>query len=130
MTCPASSHTSSALSSGVSLRVRSGQGRAVQFHDVKIHFANVGVQDVQLRKVVQAGQRTRVIDLKGDDRTIEKIVMVYDAKPLAATKAPLYSSTACDRRYASSALVVFAPEGSYSEGPSPARVSCGTGGRP
>ena len=56
------------------------KGRAIQFHDVKIHFANGDVQDVQLRNVVQAGKWTRAIDLQGGKRGIEKIVMTYDAQ--------------------------------------------------
>ena len=56
------------------------KGRAIQFHDVKIHFANGDVQDVQLRNVVQAGKWTRAIDLRGGKRGIEKIVMTYDAQ--------------------------------------------------
>ena len=56
------------------------KGRAIQFHDVKIHFANGDVQDVQLRNVVQAGKWTRAIDLHGGKRGIEKIVMTYDAQ--------------------------------------------------
>ncbi len=56
------------------------KGRAIQFHDVKIHFANGDVQDVELRNVVQAGKWTRAIDLRGGKRGIEKIVMTYDAQ--------------------------------------------------
>ena len=56
------------------------KGRAIQFHDMKIHFANGDVQDVQLRSVVRAGQWTRAIDLQGGNRAIEKIVMTYDAQ--------------------------------------------------
>ena len=59
---------------------RGAKRRAVQFHDVKIHFANGDVQDVPVRKVVKAGQWTREIDLQGDQRAIEKIVMLYDAQ--------------------------------------------------
>ena len=62
------------------------KGRAVQFHDVKIHFANGDVQDVQLRNVVRAGQRTREIDLQGGKRAIEKIVMIYDAQTVRRHK--------------------------------------------
>ena len=75
------------------------KGRAIQFHDVKIHFANRDVQDVQLRSVVRAGQWARAIDLQGGNRAIEKIVMTYDA-----AKAPRCSSAAGDRRYASPTL--------------------------
>ena len=56
------------------------KGRDVQFHDLKVHFANGDVQDVRVRNVVKAGAWTRAIDLDGDRRGIEKIVMVYDAQ--------------------------------------------------
>ena len=56
------------------------KGRAIQFHDVKIHFENGDVQDVQLRNVVKAGEWTRAIDLQGGDRNIDKIVLKYDAQ--------------------------------------------------
>jgi hypothetical protein len=56
------------------------KGRAIQFHDVKIHFENGDVQDVQLRNVVRAGEWTRAIDLNGGKRRIDKIVMRYDAQ--------------------------------------------------
>lgn len=55
-------------------------GAAVQFHSLKIHFENGAVQDVELRSVIRAGQFSRVIDLDGGQRAIEKIVFVYDAQ--------------------------------------------------
>ena len=62
------------------------KGRAVQFHDVKIHFENGDVQDVRLRNVVGAGKWTRDIDLQGDRRAIDKIVMTYDAQTVRRRK--------------------------------------------
>ncbi|MCB1036182.1 MAG: DUF2541 family protein [Acidobacteria bacterium] len=56
------------------------EGRAVQFHDMKIHFENGDVQDVPLRTVIRAGHFSRIIDLDGGQRAIEKIVFVYDAQ--------------------------------------------------
>lgn len=55
-------------------------GSAVQFRSLKIHFENGDVQDVGLRSVIPAGKTSRVIDLEGRQRTIEKIVFVYDAQ--------------------------------------------------
>ena len=54
------------------------KGPAVQFHDLKVHFANGGTEDVTLRDVLRGG--TRVIDLKGRDRDIERIEVWYDAQ--------------------------------------------------
>jgi len=53
--------------------------RAVNFHDLDIHFANGGKQDAAIRLVVGVGECTRWIDLNGDQRRINKIVMRYDA---------------------------------------------------
>ena len=62
------------------------KGRAVQFHDLKIHFKNGEVQDVRLRSVIDRGQSSRVIDLEGGQRAIEKIVFLYDAQTLRRHK--------------------------------------------
>jgi hypothetical protein len=60
--------------------------RAVQFHDLKIHYVNGGVQDVSLRDVIPAGGSTRVIDLQGDDRKIARIELWYDAQTVRKHK--------------------------------------------
>ncbi len=60
--------------------------RAVQFHALKIHFENGTVQEVSLRTVIRPGDFSRVIDLKGGQRAIEKIVFVYDAQTLRPGK--------------------------------------------
>lgn len=57
-------------------------GSGVQFRSLKIHYENGSVQDVRLRSVIPAGKTSRVIDLKGGQRAIEKIVFVYDAQTL------------------------------------------------
>ena len=56
--------------------------RAVQFHDVKVFFANGSVQDIKLRTVIPAGGESRVIDLVGNHRVIKKIEFRYDAQSL------------------------------------------------
>jgi hypothetical protein len=55
---------------------------AVQFRSVKVIYANGTVQDIELRNVIPAGGESRVIDLRGSDRTIQRIEMVYDAQSL------------------------------------------------
>ncbi len=52
--------------------------RAVHFRDLDVQFANGGRQDVPLRHRIPAGGCTRVIDLKGGERNIRKVVMKYD----------------------------------------------------
>jgi hypothetical protein len=61
--------------------------RAVQFHDLKIHFANGDVEDVPLRKVIPAGGESRTIDVPGGDRVIRSIELRYDAQSLAGHRA-------------------------------------------
>lgn len=58
------------------------QGRAVQFRDVKIHFANGDVQNVELRSVIPAGGESRVIDIEGRDRVIRSVEFWYDTQSL------------------------------------------------
>jgi len=55
-------------------------GRAVQFHRLEVHFENGAVQEISLRSVIRAGGSSRVIDLEGGRRAIDKIVFVYDAQ--------------------------------------------------
>lgn len=50
---------------------------AIILNDVKVHFVNGQVQDVTLRRRINAGESTRSIDLKGGDRHIEKITLRY-----------------------------------------------------
>ena len=50
----------------------------VDFHDVKVHFENGEVFDVTLKSFIKAGSATRVIDLPGGARRIEKVVFWYD----------------------------------------------------
>ena len=61
--------------------------RAVTFRDVKIHYANGGVQDVQMRRSVPAGGETRAIDLTGQDRVITKVVFRYNTRRVRGKRA-------------------------------------------
>jgi hypothetical protein len=63
------------------------EGRAVEFRDVKIHFANGDVQDVELRDVIPAGGESRIIDVEGGDRAIRSVEFRYDAQSLVGKKA-------------------------------------------
>lgn len=66
------------------LRVK---GRAVQFRDMKIHFANGADQDVELRHVIRAGGESRVIDVDGRDRAIRSVEFWYDAQSILGKRA-------------------------------------------
>jgi len=69
----------SARYDALKVRVRD---RAVQFHDMKVHYANGTVEDVSLREVIRAGGESRVIDLRGETRDIRRIEFWYDAETL------------------------------------------------
>jgi hypothetical protein len=56
--------------------------RAVQFHDVKVHYGDGFVQDVEIRSVIPAEGWSRKIDLSGGRRVIRSIEFWYDAQSL------------------------------------------------
>lgn len=59
----------------------------VHFKDLKVHFVNGGVFDVKIRKLIPAGGETRVIDLPGGHRNIEKVVFWYKSTERTDKKA-------------------------------------------
>lgn len=59
----------------------------VNFHRLVVHFATGGIQEVELRNEIPAGGETRVIDLRGGDRIIRKVVFWYDTKNTAGARA-------------------------------------------
>jgi hypothetical protein len=66
------------------------EGNAIHVNDLKLHFGNGGMQDVSVRKNIPMGGSTRVIDLSGGNRVVNRIVMTYRTKmkrPRARGKA-------------------------------------------
>ena len=63
------------------------EGRAVEFRDVKVHFASGGTEDVEIRRVIPAGGESRVINIRGRDRVIKTIELWYDAQSLGGKTA-------------------------------------------
>lgn len=61
--------------------------RAVQFREMKIHFSNGHVQDVDLRRTIPAGGESRVIDIRGRDRVVRSVEFWYDAQALSGKQA-------------------------------------------
>lgn len=59
----------------------------VNLHRFVIHFSNGGRQEVLIRKNIPKGGETRVIDLKGGNRGVKKVVFWYDTKNLARGRA-------------------------------------------
>ena len=68
----------------IKLRVKH---RKVTFRDVKVYYANGDVQDIKLRREIPAGGETRVIDLKGNNRVITKVVFWYNTKRVRGRRA-------------------------------------------
>ena len=64
--------------SKIQLRVK---GNEVEFLDVKIVYANGQTDDVRIRNKIRAGGETRAIDLKGGDRFIRRVELVYRSRP-------------------------------------------------
>jgi hypothetical protein len=50
----------------------------VHFLDVDVRFHNGGHQDVSVQSRINPGQCTRAIDLRGDDRDIASVSMLYE----------------------------------------------------
>jgi hypothetical protein len=58
------------------------QWRSVDFHKVVVHYGDGTLREVELREIIPAGGETRVIDLPGDERVIQKVSFWYDARSL------------------------------------------------
>ncbi len=61
--------------------------RPVHFYDVDVIFENGGHQDVRVRKRIEPGKCTRVIDLEGGSRNIDRIHFVYEETSFARDHA-------------------------------------------
>src|SRR5581483_9636921 len=60
--------------SAIRLHVR---GADVEMRDLKVIYANGEPDDIPVRHFIRAGERTRPLDLRGRERSIERIEMVY-----------------------------------------------------
>lgn len=52
----------------------------IALYDIKVHYRNGGVEDIKTRINIPAGGESRVIDLRGRNRVIEKVVFRYETK--------------------------------------------------
>ena len=59
----------------------------IHFMDMKVHFRNGDVIDVEIRNLIPAGGETRVIDLPGANRYIDKVVFWYKSTERNPQKA-------------------------------------------
>lgn len=55
------------------------EDRGINLHDFKIHFANGDVKKVAVKEIIRKGTSTRVIDLPGNKRIIQKVTLLYNA---------------------------------------------------
>ncbi len=62
-------------------------GNAVYLLDLKVVYANGQPDDIQVRSEIREGGETRPLDLRGRDRAIDRIELVYRAKPNFRGKA-------------------------------------------
>jgi hypothetical protein len=59
----------------------------VEFFRVQIRFRNGGSREIEVRQLIERGGATRLIDLPGERRFIEKIVFWYKTPPLSRERA-------------------------------------------
>jgi hypothetical protein len=59
----------------IRLRVTDGP---LHIMDMKVHFDNGAVQDVPIKALIKQGQQSRIIDLNGGSRSLEKITFWYE----------------------------------------------------
>ena len=57
------------------------RGNDVEMLDLKVVYANGEPDDIPVRSVIRAGRETGPLDLKGRDRAIDRIDMVYRSRP-------------------------------------------------
>lgn len=54
--------------------------RPMKLYDMKVHYGNGSVQDIKVKVHIPAGGESRVIDLAGGNRVIEKVVFRYETR--------------------------------------------------
>lgn len=62
---------------------------SLNMHKATVHFANGDKQDITFPDVVTTETDGRVIDLKGNDRVIEKVTFWYDTRNSSNQKATI-----------------------------------------
>jgi hypothetical protein len=64
------------------------RGNDVEVLDLKVTHAGGGDLDhIQVRSQIRAGSQTRALDLKGGERAINRIEMVYKSRPILKGQA-------------------------------------------
>ena len=65
-------------------------GAPVNMHRVKVEYMNGDVQNLQIKENFSPGSGTRIIDLKGNKRIIQRITFFYDTKNRAKRRAKVH----------------------------------------
>ncbi len=60
---------------------------ALNLHKVEVFFENGGSQEIETRHTFRRGSESRVIDLNGNGRRIDRITLWYDTKNVARNRA-------------------------------------------
>lgn len=58
----------------------------INMHKIAVHYGNGEVDNIDIRQEFRAGGESRVIDLAGNKRVIQKVVFWYDTKNFANRK--------------------------------------------
>ena len=66
------------------IKVKNGP---INMHKMVVHFHNGQTKEIPLKNNFAAGGQSRVIDLPGNNRIIDKVVFWYDTKNFASSKA-------------------------------------------
>ncbi|MEP7168112.1 MAG: hypothetical protein ABI855_01955 [Bacteroidota bacterium] len=54
---------------------------SIHIYDLEVYYESGDKEDIQVRQDLKKGEETRVIDLKGSDRALKKVVFVYKTIP-------------------------------------------------
>jgi hypothetical protein len=65
------------------------RGGAVEMLDLKVIYANGDPDDIRVRHILDRGERTRPLDLRGRARSIQRIEMIYRALPNRRDREPI-----------------------------------------
>ena len=64
------------------------RGGDVEMLDLKVIYANGEPDDIRVRHILERGERTRPLDLRGRERSIDRIELVYRALPNRRDREP------------------------------------------
>jgi hypothetical protein len=62
------------------------QNEGIDFDRVVVHYGNGAVDKIEIKNFIPAGGETRVIDLAGGDRVIQKVVFYYKSNAMSSRK--------------------------------------------